>query len=75
MIISALEVALASASLVSGEESTTRHRPGSPLASRMPAVPWRRCGFGMNSTHAAAQLLSERKAQQSKAAGAATMPS
>lgn len=75
MIISPMEVALASASLVSGEESTTRHRPGSPLASRMPAIPWRRWGFGMNPTHAAAQLLSEKNTQPSKAAGAAVMPS
>ena len=70
-----MEVALASVSLVSGEESTTRHRPGSPLATRMPAVPWRRWGSRMNPTHAAAQLLSEKNTQPSKAAGAAAMPS
>lgn len=71
MIVGTMEVALASASLVSGEECVTHHRPGSPPASRMPAVPWRKWGFRMTPTHTAAQLVSERNAQHSEAADAA----
>ena len=71
MIIGTMEGALASVSLVSGEECITYHRPGSPPASRMPAVPWRKWGFWMTPTHTAAQLVSERNAQPSEAAGAA----
>lgn len=71
MIIGTMEVALASVSLVSGEERITHCRPGSPQASRMPTVPWRKWGFGMTPTHTATQLVSERNAQPSEAAGAA----
>ena len=59
MIIGTMEVALASVSLVSGEECITYYRPGSPPAS------------GMTPTHTAAQLVSERNTQPSEAAGAA----